>query len=163
PPLDKLNYDAKRFREAWSQLGGPAKVAYPALWQCVRMGDAILPELKKQWSIDLNPQARVRFLIGQLNDDKFAVRAEASRELELLGSLASSMIQQALLNPVTLEQQRRLEKLLSSAKDRDVRQRQRRTLMLLEQIGTKMAEKTLVDLTSGAIDAQLKDDADATL
>jgi hypothetical protein len=87
--------------------------------------------------------------------DGFAIRRGWTDRLETS--------RQALAKPATFEQFRRVEKLLQSTQGIDIGQRQRRTLMLLEQIGTSAAAQMLTDLTDGDIDPELKEDAKSAL
>jgi hypothetical protein len=88
-------------------------------------------------------------LIGQIDDDKFAVRDKAFKELTRLGSYARGPLKQALAKKPSLEKVRAIEKLLEPLGDgRPLGERLRvlRAVELLEWIGGKDGRAALLEL-----------------
>src|SRR5207253_6521110 len=83
---------------SWKDLASDnAVTAYRALWKMVDNPTSSVPflndHLRPAESKDLD---KIKHLIKNLDDDKFSVRQEASRELERMGDFAEPAIRQAL-------------------------------------------------------------------
>ncbi len=104
--------------------------------------------------------ARVRELVQQLDDTAFAVRQNATAELESFGDVITNQLRQALRNAASAEARRRLAHLLKQCEsDGPLRLRQIRALELLELLATLQAERMLDRLASGAAGAWLTREA----
>ena len=105
-------------------------------------------------------------LIADLDSAQFAVREEASRELEKLGEPVEPALRQALRSRPTLETRRRLERLLEKL-DAPVPPvetlRALRAVEVLEHIGTAEARRVVQDLARGAAGAGLTEEAAAAV
>jgi WD40 repeat protein len=108
---------------------------------------------------------RLAGLIADLDNDAYAVRERASRELERLGEQARPALRATLERRVSLEARRRIEKLLALPA-KPVRPRDRvpelRALEILEQLGTPRARLLVDSLCGGDPGDQLTREAQAT-
>jgi WD40 repeat protein len=105
-------------------------------------------------------------LITLLDDDDFAVREDASRQLRRAGAKSRPALLKALKNKPAPEVRRRAEQLLEKLGEPDPpweMVRPLRALELLEQIATPEAREVLTELAKGKADAQLTREAKATL
>jgi RNA polymerase sigma factor (sigma-70 family) len=112
------------------------------------------------------PKARILQLLAELDSDSFAVREKATQELEKLGELAIPAMHKALVGTPSAEVQRRLERLLESARRAALlhspeRLRSIRALEVLEQIGTPEAQEVLKALAKGVAGVWLTEEARA--
>jgi WD40 repeat protein len=109
---------------------------------------------------------RVRRLIGQLGDKRFAVRKAADRQLRSMGDIVDPDLREALAGRPSLEVRRRLEDIRADWRDAAQSPEQMRPLRavwVLEQIGTSAAKETLQELATGAEGAGLTRAAKAAL
>jgi WD40 repeat protein len=99
------------------------------------------------------PVDRVRRAILDLDDDEFAVRERASRELAGYGSTAANELQAALSKAESPEACQRLERLVAAATDMTITQsaelQARRAISVLERIGGDRARRLLSYLATG--------------
>jgi hypothetical protein len=147
---DLAGDDATRAYEAIGTLVQGAKDSVPFL------GDRLLPAPRA------NPG--IARLIGDLNNNEFAIRQKATDELEKLGESAESDLRHALANADELEMQRRLKDLLAPLEGwSGERLRRLRATAVLEYIGTAEARKILESLAKGIPDARLTQEAKAAL
>lgn len=105
-------------------------------------------------------------LVSDLDSDAYAVRQAATRELSKLGERAETILRAALKNRPSLEARRRIEELLTRLRRREwsaEQLRERRAVMVLEQIATEEARQVLRSLVGGAADAWMTQDAKAAL
>lgn len=156
---------------AWDELGGKnGKVVYNDLMTALIGNPEATVELLRQRlkpaaGIKANP-ADIDRLIGELDNEKFAVRVKATSALEHLGDLAGASLRKAMLAQTSLEAQRRLKSLLERldqailATD-DVRLV--RAVEVLEKIGTPQARDLLQALATGAPQARLTSEAQSAL
>ncbi|HTU22320.1 MAG TPA: prenyltransferase/squalene oxidase repeat-containing protein [Gemmataceae bacterium] len=102
--------------------------------------------------------ARVKRLIADLDDDSFAVRQQATAELEKLAEMVHPALRRALANKPSLEARRRIEQVLE-ATDLDkgtAAQRQAvRAVEVLVQAGSAETRRLLETLAGGAPEALL--------
>jgi hypothetical protein len=113
-------------------------------------------------------EAKLNRLIADLDSNQFAVREQATKELEAMGELAMAAYRKTLESQPTLEVRRRLEALLAKAAESQRapsgdRLRALRAVELLERIGTPEAKKTIADVASGAPGALVTEDAKGSL
>ena len=108
---------------------------------------------------------RVRKLIGELDDPKFATRSAAQAELSKLGARASGPLREALEKAASAEQRERLNKLLADirAAERPVELRNRRAVTVLTWIGTPEARALLEEWSKADADGSLGGPAAAAL
>jgi hypothetical protein len=111
---------------------------------------------------------RVDRLIVDLSSDQFAVRAQASEELEKLGEAATAACRKALANEPSPELRRRLEMLLEKQEQErklpsPPRLRMLRALEALELAGTSGSRQLLQKLADGASEAYMTQEAKAAV
>lgn len=92
--------------------------------------------------------------VADLDDDKFDVRQNASRELAALGSAAADALRAALAKAPSLEARRRLERLIDLATSPTISRadelQAHRAICALERIGSEPARRVLAYVASGA-------------
>src|SRR5262249_43953734 len=104
----------------WADLAGrDARKAYAAVWRPAEAPEAAVAFLRPPVRLVPEPDGKkiVRY-IADLDSQTFAVREEASRELEKLGNAAAPALREALAGSPSLEVRRRVEQLLSRPGDR---------------------------------------------
>jgi hypothetical protein len=104
--------------------------------------------------------------LKDLDDEAFAVREGASRELEKLGDLIEESLRKEHRTTKSLEVRLRVDHLLAKIDGPLIfsdRLGQLRTLEVLERIGTEETRKLLQELADGAPEAWLTREAKASL
>jgi hypothetical protein len=156
PPLPSL----------WDELESPEPArAYRAVWALEAAGDEAVVFLEGRLRPVAGDPARLARLIAELDNDRFAVREEASRELERLGVVAEPALRQALRQAGSAEVRMRLTALLARLGPATPRAgsadelRLVRAVGVLEHIGTERARALLAALARGAPRARLTEDA----
>jgi hypothetical protein len=132
----------------------------------VALPEQVVPLLKERLKPATAPDSKhVAQLIADLDNNKFAVREAALRELQELGMDAGPALRQGLKVAPSAEARRRMESLLTSPLIyRSPSQlRQYRALQVLERIGTPEAQRVLETLSQGASSARLTQDAKTSL
>ena len=136
----------------WADLAGTAKEAYTSIWKLA--GDKETVNFLRE---NLQPSApstdakEVQKLVVSLSSEQVAVRLQATKELAKLGLAAEGELRKAISPGLTLETQRRLEKLLSSIANDQLRAI--RAIEVLESINTPPARQLLETLSKGRADA----------
>jgi WD40 repeat protein len=105
-------------------------------------------------------------LIADLDDEQFAVRERASDALAKLGHAAEPALRKALERKPSLEVRQRVAALLARLGEQVASPEQlrlSRAVEALERIGTAEARKVLRELSQGAADAWLTQEAKASL
>ncbi|MCI0740059.1 MAG: WD40 repeat domain-containing protein [Gemmataceae bacterium] len=167
----KNRLEEKELAAHWTTLFQPdAAKADSAIWSLVYAPKDSLPFLRIQLKSVAHPdQERVRGLLEAIDNDDFQVRSKAESQLESLGELVLADLHSALKQKISLERQRRLERLLRKAKTAALpfgtskRVAQWRALEVLEKIGSPAAKLLVRELADGAVGAQLTRAAKATL
>jgi WD40 repeat protein len=166
PPVPASPTDVERW---WSALRDPsARKAHAALWQLVAVPDLTLPFLKAHLGPipRANPE-RLRQLIADLDNDRFAVREQATQELTIQGAAAVSMLRRVLAGSPPEEVRQRVEAVLAAPPtqpDASPKQLRRfRAIQVLELIASDPARKILKQLADGAPGAWETRDAAAAL
>jgi HEAT repeat protein len=107
---------------------------------------------------------RLGQLIADLDNDDFAVRERAQRELERMGEDAAPVLRKALAGKPALEVRRRIESILKMARRLSLETLQVvRAVEVLENIGTPEARELLKSLADGVPEAVLTQEAKASL
>jgi sugar lactone lactonase YvrE len=145
--------DAARAYQTLARLGAAPAVAVDLLRQRLKPADTVNAR-------------RIDQLIARLDDDDFAVREQATRDLEKLGRQAQGALRRVAQAPPSAEVAQRAAELLKkidggAASGEGLRQT--RALEVLEGIGTAEAKKVLEELAKGAPDARLTQEAKASL
>jgi dipeptidyl aminopeptidase/acylaminoacyl peptidase len=150
----------------WAELAGPdAARAYRAGWALGgEPGQAVAFLRGRLRPVVLADARRVRRLIADLDDDDFAVREAASRELARLGAEAEPALRGVLLAKPSAEARRRVNALLAkSATPSPAALRDSRTVQVLERLGTPESRSLLAALAGGEPGARLTEEAKASL
>ncbi len=157
-PKDGLT--SKELEALWNDL---ASADAPKAFQAIKMLRAVpgqsVPLLQGRSQPEKPVDAEeITRLITELDNNQFATREKATRELESLEELASPALRQTLGNRPSLEVRRRIETLLEKV-DRHTPSskhlRALRTIEILEGIGTTEAREALTTLGKGAPQARL--------
>jgi hypothetical protein len=149
----------------WSDLAGDdADRAYQAVHALARAGDEAVAFLKARVRpIDARRLSR---LIADLDNDDFAVREQAARELAAMGRAAEPTLRKALTGDVSVQVMKSVEALLQKLGQGQFspeRVRGLRAVEVLEAVGTPAAQGVLQGLAKGAAEAELTVDAGAAL
>jgi hypothetical protein len=155
---------AKQLEAEWQALGGDdAARAYQALWALRAVPRQAVPLLQR----DLRPSrasdpGRIARLVEDLGSKKFAVREQATAELEKLGGAAEAALRRALETTAEADMQLRIRLLLNKGlRPRGDRLRALRMLELAERIGTPAARDLLRGLAGNKSDVWLAQEAKA--
>jgi RNA polymerase sigma factor (sigma-70 family) len=152
----------------WADLAGlDGGRAYRALRRLAAVPEQSLRLLQGR----LQPVApvddrRITVLLADLDSTRFAVRDQATRELEAMGEAAVPAYQRALKGKLSFEAGRRVESLLNRQDRQDhspapERLRALRALEILETIATPEANRFLQTLASGLPGARITEEARA--
>ncbi len=162
--------DMNKPTELWDQLklaGDTTADAYKVMWVLVHSGDKAVDLLDKRLKPERIDREKVKRLIDDLDDNKYAVRKRASEELTVLGRVIESDIREALKDPTSLEAKVRLKAVLdvvsSPLFNTPESLRNCRSVQVLELIGTAKARRVLKKLAAGDAEAPLTKDAKSAL
>jgi RNA polymerase sigma factor (sigma-70 family) len=163
PPVRELS--RAQFDVLWSELARDARTAYRA---------ASLLAASPAWSVPLlgahlQPVAadskHIEKLLADLDDERFAVRDRAARELESMGPQIGPALRRVLASKPSLEVRNRVraiqEKLHGVPPAAMLRAL--RAIRALEQMGTREARELLRRLAGGAAEARESREAKAAL
>jgi WD40 repeat protein len=157
---------AEEMANLWRQLADDdLRTAYQAIWRLASYPGNSLPWLRSRMRPvrGANP-ALVRSLVRQLDDESFAQRVKASRELLALGDavepLLSDTVNQAGLSPETRS---RIKKVLATLERSPERRQLRRALIVLEYIHSPSACDLLRVISRGDPKSWLTSEASSSL
>jgi WD40 repeat protein len=160
-----LNFDP-----AWRDLAGAdANTAYQAMRGLAAVPADVLPFLRKHLPAAPVPgEKRLAALIADLDDEQFAVREKAVKDLENFGEAAVRACEKALQGQPSAEVRRRLESFVkkeakSASELPPERLRALRAIEVLERIGTPSAQELLKSLAAGAPEARRTQEAKSAL
>jgi RNA polymerase sigma factor (sigma-70 family) len=149
----------------WKDLGGDAAKAYAALGRLISSPKHAVSYLGKQLqSIKPVDAKRIERLIVDLGSDTFAVRTQASKDLEALPEDAVPALRKALAGIQALEAKRRLETLLDRLENAPLSAdtvRQIRAVEALESIGNAEVRLLLDKLAAGQPEMRVTKEAGA--
>jgi WD40 repeat protein len=154
-------------RALWDALSAEAAHADRAMWELVADPAGSVAFLAKH--LPPAPAADAKLvvaLIDDLDSPVFATRTRATEKLATAGEAALPFLRQALKNPNSLEQGRRLQRLLDDLYRLDLtgdRLRATRAVEVLESIGSAGARKVLESLATGFAEARLTQEAQRAL
>jgi hypothetical protein len=163
PSLDLAPADLSAAWEDLAQDDVPR--AYKALARLSAAPEKAVPFLRDRFG-ELTPPnaAAAPRLVADLASDKFAVRQNASNELEKLGESARTALEKALASKPPLDLQQRIEQLLEKlATYTPDHLRLLRSMQVLEQAGTPTARQALEILAKGAAGPRLAEEARLSL
>jgi WD40 repeat protein len=152
----------------WADLAGnDAAAAYRALWTLAAAPSQSVPWLRQRLHPAAGPDAaHMTRLIADLDNDQFALRQKATRELEGLGELAEPALRKALAARPSVEARRCLQRLLEAQANSVVpggSLADLRALAALEHAGTGDARELIRTLASGEPAHRLTQEAKASL
>jgi WD40 repeat protein len=160
-PLGPKDLDA-----LWTDLAADSSPkGFQALRTLLANPDEAVPFLQKQLKSltrALPPEQLLLRQIADLDDDLYAVRAKASRELAELGRLAEPALRKALEGKPSPEARRRIETLLGQLTCVVLTPGQlriRRAVAVLEYLGTPVAQAALEALAKGPVGDFVVEDA----
>lgn len=157
---------AGQLRGLWSDLASDDGArAYRALWRLARNPAGGLPLLREklQPARALAPDERKQMqrLLADLDSDEAAVRARADAELAKTLMIAEPLLRQVLASRPSLEQRKRIERLVERLEREQVALR--RALEAVERANTPESWKFLEALAAGEPDAWLTHEAKVAL
>lgn len=151
----------------WADLAdADARRAYPALQTLLAAGEPAVALLQARLHAVAAPDAdKVALLIADLENERFAARENATKELRELGDVAEASLRKALDGKPSPEKRRRVEDLLArlDAARAPALLRAVRAVEVLEYIGSPQARQVLARLAKGAPEARLTLEAKASL
>ncbi|MGH7222717.1 MAG: WD40 repeat domain-containing protein, partial [Gemmataceae bacterium] len=157
----------------WSDLKAEdATRAYRAVWRLAAAPDQAIAFLRERLRPAREPDKtnaeRIVQLIDDLDNDTFAVREKASRELATFGKESEPALRKALVSGPSAESKRRIEELLRKLPESlpsppPEQLRQLRALAVLEYAATPEAKKCLQTLSGGIPKVRLTREAKAAL
>jgi WD40 repeat protein len=156
--------------DLWNDLGSAnAATGFEAIGELVARPKMTVLLLKRRLPpaelAGLSP-VRIRKLIAELDSPRFTLRAQATRALEKQGRTIQPELRRALEGKITLEQRRRIEKLLARLGPDGPTPDELRMLRgveVLERVGTPDARQALEALARGAAGNPLTEQAQAAL
>ncbi len=165
-PAEELTEES--LERAWADLANPeAAAAYRAVAALAQAPERAIPILSKHLHPQTERLARVTQLIGELDDDRFRVRENASSELAKLdGAAADVLLRKALAESASAEVRRRLERILDTRRGPVTLPETLRVLRVvevLEQIGSSESKTCLERLAAGSPLFRGTDEAKAAL
>jgi WD40 repeat protein len=152
----------------WNDLSdiNPRK-ASRAVWRFAAAPEQTLPFLTDRLRpVEAPEPASVARLIDDLDSDDFQMREKASQRLEHLGEGVAEALRAAKNRAASLEQRRRIERLLNQVAGIEPSLeplRALRALAILEQLDGAGARRLLADLAAGAEGARLTREAKVAL
>jgi WD40 repeat protein len=154
----------------WLDLGREKPLpAEQSMWTLVSSPDQTVAFLKKQLPparYNVNLLNTIAKLIAELDSDEFAVRENASDELEKLGFSAEGQLRKALTHKPSVEANHRINELLQRIEYNPrigLPLQTWRAVGVLERIGNRDAEQVLAALSEGDPDGRLTQEAKASL
>lgn len=161
---------AEQLDGLWTALAGDdAAKAYQSIWQLASAPKQSLPFLQARLRPIPAPDAkRISQLLADLDSEDFKLRTKAHEELEKRGESAAASLRQAAEKPPSAEVGRRVKELRDKLKTErrtpsPERIRVLRAVEVLEHIGMPEARQILKVLADGAAEAQLTQEAKASL
>jgi WD40 repeat protein len=147
----------------WADLSGSdGRKAFEAISKLAASEQCLALIKKHAHPVRFADPEQVTCLVAELDSKQFATRQKADRELENLGVAAKPALRQALKKNLSEEMRRRLNRLLK-VPEKNVPIAALRSVEILEKIGNAEAEETLKMLAGGVPDAQLTQEAAASL
>jgi WD40 repeat protein len=159
---------AEEVQRLWADLAGAdAARAYQAVWLLADAELAVALLRQRLRPVAAPDPARLARLLGDLDNDRMAVRVQATRELEGLAELAVPALRRALADKPSLEVRRRIEQILTESEEKPIPNpealRALRAVEVLEHSGNPEARQVLESLAQGAPEARLTQEAKASL
>jgi hypothetical protein len=149
----------------WAHLAGDVPAHARRAARALRASPAqSVPFLRERLAGLARAAEGVERLLAELDDDSFAVRERASRELARRGTLVRASLERVLAGKPPLEVHRRVRRLLARLSPEVCEERAGlRAVRVLEEIGTPAAREALAALARGEADGLLRREARAAL
>lgn len=155
---------AAELDDLWNDLGANAAKADRAIWTLAAAPKQSVPLLSQHLRPAAPADARqVAKLIADLDNQNFAARQQAEKELVELGERAEAAMRMALDSVPNLEVRQRLEKILEKSNDAKEVIRRLRAIEALEHAGTSEARQAIELLAEQAPNPRVKQAAAAAL
>jgi RNA polymerase sigma factor (sigma-70 family) len=157
-------FSAGRLQELWDALSGPdcPKATQAALALTASPGQTVELLKRELLTSPQAAQARLGPLIADLDNDQFAARERAERELGRLGRVAEPALRNALEASPSAERRRRIQLLLEALQAAPAQAVvASRAVEVLEWLGTPEALRLLEEFASGTPGAALTEEATA--
>jgi RNA polymerase sigma factor (sigma-70 family) len=166
--LQGSDLPAAALQRCWTALAGArADQAYAAIWRLAAAPVTTLHFLNEHLRPAADPDfKRIGRLVADLDNKRFAVRKQATRELEMLDRAAAPALRKVLAGQPSPELRLRLRSVLDKLETKPVAPaelRRLRAITVLEQIGTPDAVRLLQKLATGAAAAPSTAAARSTL
>jgi hypothetical protein len=168
PRWMQLSAEERNF--LWGDLASAeAPIAYQAIGKLAAEPKHAVPFLTERLQPIFRVLIRTNQLVTELDDDHFAVRQKATRELEKMSELGAPVLRQVLQGRPSLEVRRRVERILEQLEKRRGTDfpsdwlRVLRTIEVLEKIGNAEARQVLESLVRQVPELQLAREARASL
>lgn len=159
-----VEMSAADLEAAWRELAlEDTAAAHRTVWRLIGSAKSSAAFLGKKVYL-LDPE-KVAKMFKDLNSENYETRTGAMKSLESYGSRMEGRIAEALKDPGSLEVRRRLEQLLNKLRVpgaltlHQEQLRERRVMMVLEQIGDATALRVLESMSRGAAEDAMKDEA----
>jgi dipeptidyl aminopeptidase/acylaminoacyl peptidase len=157
---------AKQLQAAWNDLASDdAAKAYRAVWLLARSPKQSVPLLREHVpparALDAEMRKQIEPWLTDLDSDQAAVREQASVELEKRVVMAEPMLRKALTSRPSLEQRKRIERVLERLERERVTLG--RALEALEHVHTSESRQLLETFAAGEPIAWLTREAKAAL
>jgi WD domain, G-beta repeat len=169
-PIAQPGLTSREIQELWTDLvSDDARRAGRAIERLSLSPKQAVTFLKSRLHpTEVLDRAHVELLLADLDSSKFAIREQATKELELLDERATDLLRKVLENKPTLEMRRRVEAILKSLTQKWFRPSPERlqglrSLEVLERIGGSDACQALEQLAGGAAGARLTQEARGAL
>jgi WD40 repeat protein len=157
----------EQLQQLWADLGRDDAVRAFSVISTIAAAhgrsEAYVKEQLRPARID---RERVTKLIADLDNERYAERNAAEKDLTAMGGTTVPFLQQAIRAPPSAEARRRLERLLTKALKGPLplpQVQELRALEVLELLGTSAARQVLETLTKGDSEARLTREAKTAL
>jgi hypothetical protein len=159
-PIKKVGFSAD---DLWTDLAGQDAVqAYQTIGILVGAPDQAVSLIKGRLRAVTKPNPQeIANLLADLDNDRFAVRENATKELEKMADQVERALRSKLAEKHSAEAEHRIEELLVKLEPQSWRTV--RAMEVLEYIGNAEARKVLERLATGADGASLTEEAKASL
>jgi WD40 repeat protein len=141
-PLPRAILSQEKMHKLWTALlSEDVSAAYPAIWQLVAAAEQSVPYLRSHLPEAVATRARIKQLIGDLDDERFERRQGASRQLAGFGPEIVPELREVLKSQLSPEARRRLTAIVKRPEPAEgsvppQELRRLRALQVLEYIGT---------------------------
>jgi WD40 repeat protein len=159
--------EERELATAWQDLAGDAAAAYKAMAAMRQSRSQGVDFLRVHLRAEETPKKELLMRwLKDLDDEDFAVREQAAKELEKRGEAILPSLRKALAASPSAEARRRLTHLVETAEEgrwSSEGLRALRAIEVLERIGSAEARRALETMAGGAPEGRLSQEAKASL